>query len=592
MTRRLFALLSFLVLLIAGCDGCESKPESSASPGASASGASAAGSGAAAVPAGSGVAVKPDPATANAVKITIAYGSEKKTWLEEQTVAFKASGARTKAGRPIVVETQAMGSGEAVQGIVAGTLKPTVFSPASALYVTMLNNQWIAKSGKPKPLSPAGDPLVLSPIVVAMWKPMAEALGWPGKPIGWADLLKVNSNPKGWGALGHPEWGRFKLGHTHPEYSNSGLQSIVAEAYAGAKKTRGLSAADLDKKETVAKIAEIEQTIVHYGKSTGFFSDKMLARGPGYLSAAVLYENLVIESYSKRGASPFAIVAVYPTEGTFWSDHPYAVLDADWVGADEREAADAFLKFLKAKPAQERALALGFRPADPSIAITAPIDLAHGVDPKQPQTLLEVPDGPTLEKLIAVWQTAKKTSDVILVFDISGSMNGKPIEEAKTGAKAFISTLHERDDVSLIFFNGTVFPTIGPKKLGPNKADIEQRIDAQIADGRTALYDAIAQAYDTAKARADKAPGTIHAVVVMTDGHDEGSKLTLPQLDRRFDPIGGDEGTADVKVFTIAYGDEADPAILAQIAEAAKGTSAKGSTATIVDVYKDMAAFF
>jgi Ca-activated chloride channel family protein len=569
----------FLVLLC-GCD----KPTSDSS-----STSSSSGSGSSAPPKAS-AAPSATPVVGNPLTITVAYGSEKKTWLEEQAAAFKASGAKTKSGRPIVVQTQAMGSGEAVQGIIAGTLKPTVFSPASALYVTMLNNAWATKTATAKPISPAGEPLVLSPIVVAMWKPMAEALGWPGKSIGWNDLLKVNANPKGWGALGHPEWGRFKLGHTHPEYSNSGLQAILAEAYAGAKKTRGLTAADLEKKETVAKLTEIEQTIVHYGKSTGFFSDKMLARGPSYLSAAVLYENLVIESYAKP-ASTFPIVAVYPTEGTFWSDHPYAVLDADWVGAEEREGAKAFLDFLKSKPAQMRALALGFRPADATIAIGTPVDAAHGVDAKQPQTLLEVPGGAVLEKLIAVWQTAKKSSDVIMVFDISGSMNGKPLAEAKSGAKAFLGTLHERDDVSLIFFNGNVFPTVGPLKLGTSRAQIEGKIDEQIADGRTALYDAVAQAYDTAKKRAEKSPASIHAVMVMTDGRDEGSTLTLPELTRRFDG-GGAESASDVKIFTIAYGDGADPTILAQIAEAAKGTSAKGSTATIVDVYRDMAAFF
>jgi Ca-activated chloride channel family protein len=574
MSRRAFSLLWLFLVLLAGCD----KTTSDSTPAASGSSAPPKASASTA------------PPLANALTITVAYGSEKKTWLEEQAAAFKASGAKTKSGRPIVVQTQAMGSGEAVQGIVSGTLKPTVFSPASALYVTMLNNAWATKTATAKPISPAGEPLVLSPIVVAMWKPMAEALGWPGKSIGWNDLLKVNGNPKGWGALGHPEWGRFKLGHTHPEYSNSGLQAILAEAYAGAKKTRGLTALDLDRKDTVAKLTEIEQTIVHYGKSTGFFSDKMLARGPSYLSAAVLYENLVIESYAKP-TSTFPIVAVYPTEGTFWSDHPYAVLDADWVGAEEREGAKAFLDFLKARPAQERALALGFRPADPTIAIGAPVDAAHGVDAKQPQTLLEVPSGAVLEKLIAVWQTAKKASDVIMVFDISGSMSGKPLAEAKQGAKAFLGTLHERDDVSLIFFNGNVFPTLGPKKLGSSRAEFEAKIDSQIADGNTALYDAVAQAYDTAKKRAEKSPAAIHAVMVMTDGRDEGSTLKLPDLTKRFASTDG-ESASEVKIFTIAYGDQADPAILAQIAEAAKGTSAKGSTATIVEVYRDMAAFF
>ncbi|WP_437755320.1 extracellular solute-binding protein [Sorangium sp. So ce1389] len=562
--------LSLAILALALCASCSSKsdgPSSSAAPAASDRPA-------------------PEPAKAP-LTIVVAYGSEKKTWLEEQAQRFEARGEKTRSGRPIHIEPKAMGSGEAVQSIAAGELKPHVFSPASAVYVSLLNSAWSAKTGTPKPLSPAGDPLVLSPIVVAMWKPMAEVLGWPGKPIGWSDLVKVSADPKGWGALGHPEWGRFKLGHTHPEYSNSGLLAVLAEAYAGARKTRGLTAADLDAKATQDHLHAIEQTIVHYGKSTGFFSDKMLARGPAYLSAAVLYENLVIESYGKGGDAPFPIIAVYPVEGTFWSDHPYAVLDAAWVGDEEREGAQAFLRFLKGKPQQERALELGFRPADPSIPIGAPIDAAHGVDPKQPQTLLEVPDGATLEKLLGVWQRAKKTSDVILVFDKSGSMAGKPLAEAKSGARSFLDVLHDRDDVTLLFFDGVLHPAIGPKQLGKGKAELVARIDGTVADGKTALYDAVARAYDLALARAKAEPARIHAVVVMTDGKDEGSQLALDAVMKRFS---GED--APVKVFTIAYGDGADPAVLEQIAEAARGSSAKGATDTIVGVYKDMASFF
>lgn len=529
---------------------------------------------------------RPAPAAAP-LTLVVAYGSEKKTWLEEQAQRFEASGAKTGSGKPIKISAQAMGSGEAVQSIVAGQLKPHVFSPASGVYITLLNSAWAQKSGKAKALAPAGDALVLSPIVVAMWKPMAEALGWPGKPVGWADLLKVNANPQGWGALGHPEWGRFKLGHTHPEYSTSGLLSVLAEAYAGAKKTRGLTAADLDAKATQDHLRSIEQTVVHYGKSTGFFADKMLERGPAYMSGAVIYENLVIESYGKSTTAPFPIVALYPVEGTFWSDHPYAVMDAEWVGAEEREAAQAFLKFLKERPAQERALALGFRPADPAIPVAAPVDAAHGVDPKQPQTLLEVPDGPTLEKLLAVWRENKKTSDIILAFDKSGSMSGQPLAEAKQGAKAFLEMLQPRDEVTLLFFDDKVYPPVGPKAIGKEKAELASRIDATIAAGGTALYDVTAEAYKVAQERAKKEPGRIHAVLVMTDGQDEHSKLALEGLMGRFSAE-----DAPVKIFTIAYGGKADPTILNKIAEAARGTSVKGGTDSIVALYKDMAAFF
>ncbi len=569
MTRRALALVSLVMTLFFVLTGCEKKKPA---PDTNSSSTGAA-------------AQKPQ----GKVKLVIAYGSEKKTWLEEQIAEFEKQAKTTKSGRLIDIEAKAMGSGEAAQAIVSGSIKPHVYSPASGLYIPLLNNAWTQASGRNKTLCPPGEALVLSPIVVAMWKPMAEALGWPQKAIGWSDLLKVNADPKGWGALGHPEWGRFKLGHTHPEFSNSGLQAVLAEAYAGAKKTRGLTSQDLDAAATQKFISSIEQTIVHYGKSTGFFSDKMLTRGPSYLSGAVLYENLVIESYRKRAGAPFPVVAIYPTEGTFWSDHPYAVLDAEWVGAEERDAADVFLKFLKDKPAQGRALALGFRPADPSIAIGSPISPDFGVDPKEPQTLLEVPDASVLEKLLQVWQTNKKSSDIILVLDKSGSMAGKPLAEAKEGAKAFLGTLHDTDEVSLIFFDGVVYPTFGPKRLDTGRQEIDQRIYSLIADGQTALYDATAQAYDLAKKRAEKEPARIHAVVVMTDGRDEGSKLGFSDLTAR---LGGSSESAEVKIFTIAYGDKADTQVLGQLAEAGRGNTAKGSTDTIVSVFKDMAAFF
>ena len=528
------------------------------------------------------------PAAAKPLELVIAYGSEKKTWFEEEAKAFEATSPKTTSGRPIKVVAKAMGSGEAMSAIVSGAVKPTVFSPASQAYVALLNNAYTAKTSRAKALAPPGEVIVLSPVVIAMWKPMAEALGWPGKPIGWADLLKVSADPKGWGAKGFPEWGRFKLGHTHPEFSNSGFLAVLAEAYAGAKKTRGLGAADLDAPATRKLLESIEGTVVHYGKSTGFFAEKMLQRGPQYISAAVLYENLVIESYASKTPPAQPLVAVYPKEGTFWSDHPYSILDAEWVGPEERQAAEAFLAFLKGKPQQQRALELGFRPGDASVAITSPIDAAHGVDAKQPQTLLEVPDAAVMEKLLSVWRDVKKGADVVFVFDKSGSMRGKPLDEAKRGAKSFFDNLTDGDEATLLFFDGKIYPAFGPLKLGGGgRAQLQQRLDGVTADGGTALYEAVGTAYALLRERAAKNPMRTHAIVVMTDGNDENSKLTLPELKKQFP---ADEAT--IKVFTIAYGTEANPKALEEIAEAAKGSSVKGSVDTINQVYADMAAFF
>ncbi|HSD87775.1 MAG TPA: VWA domain-containing protein [Kofleriaceae bacterium] len=519
------------------------------------------------------------------ITLKIAYSSEKKAWMEEAVAAYERDNPKLPNGKPIKIEAKSYGSGEAATAIIDGSFQAHVYSPASAAYIAIINQQWL--TSHPKALVPAGDPVVLSPIVIAMWKPMAEALGWPTKDIGWKEVIRVSKDPKGWGSLGHPEWGAFKLGHTHPEFSNSGLLAVLAEAFAGAGKTRGLERTDLDAKATQDYLGAIENAVVHYGKSTSLFTDKMLETGPGYMSACVTYENLVIESYGKTTQAPFPLVSIYPVEGTFWSDHPYSILDAEWVGADERAAAQAFLAYLKSKPMQLRALALGFRPADSSIPINAPVDAAHGADAKQPETLLELPNGQVLDHLLEVWRKEKKSADVMFVFDRSGSMRGDPLREAKAGAQAFLDGLGDRDSVSILFFDDKVGDPTPPALLGTSREKLKKQVESVFADGGTSLYDAISTGYAAVLARAKKEPGRIHAMVVMTDGNDENSTMKLEELQKKFNPE-----NAPVKIFTIAYGEKADATVLEEIAKSAQGTNVKGTADTIVQVYRDMSAFF
>lgn len=521
--------------------------------------------------------------------LKVEYGSEKKEWFEAQVEAFEATNP-TVSGSLIDVQAHAQGSGEAMLDILSGNSQPDVYSPASSAYLSLLDDAWLAQAGHTAKVCGPGEPLLLSPVVIAMWKPMAEALGWPAKRIGWADILGIATSPKGWSGLGHPEWGAFKLAHTHPGLSNSGLLAVLAEAYAGSGKTRGLTPEDLTSPAVTGFLENVEGSIVHYGKSTSFLSEKMLERGPGYVSAAVLYENIVVESYSRpHEKTPMPVVAIYPNEGTFWSDHPWSVLDAPWVGEPQKLAAAKFLEFLKARPAQEAAMAAGFRPADPAIPIGVPIDVAHGVDPLEPQTLLEVPDGPTLSGVVAAWEAHKKASDVVLVFDKSGSMTGQPLEKAKEGAQEFLRNLSDRDRVSLEFFDHTVGEASPYVALGGGGRErLGTTIGLAIADGGTALYDATAAAVRVAAADAIENPRAIHAVVVMTDGRDESSKSSLESA---LATLQG-QSEASVKVFTIAYGDNADPAVLNQIAEAGRGMATRGNSDDIATVFRDMAAFF
>ena len=75
---------------------------------------------------------------------------------------------------------------------------------------------------------------------------------------------------------------------------------------------------------------DIERSIVHYGDTTLFIADQMRQQGPGYASAVAMEEVTLLDFNRNRGSQP-PLVALYPPEGTFYSDNPYITLDAPWV---------------------------------------------------------------------------------------------------------------------------------------------------------------------------------------------------------------------------------------------------------------------
>ena len=521
-----------------------------------------------------------------ALELVFPYGSEKEKWIGDVTRDFNQQRIKTQSGKTIFVRALPMGSGETIDNILSGRLQAHLASPASGAFIKLGNAESRSKTGKN--LIESTDNLVLSPVVIAIWKPMAEALGWGKKPLGWSDILALSRNEKGWQAYGYPQWGKFKFGHTHPEYSNSGLISLFAEAYAASGKTAGLTLADLDKPQSKQFFAGVEQSVVHYGSSTGFFGRKMFANGPEYLSAAVLYESMVVESYSQENLA-FPIVAIYPKEGTFWSDHPVGVVERDWVTPEHREAAKVYIQYLLARPQQLKAMQYGFRPALVDLPLAAPLDAAHGMNPQEPKTTLEVPSADIINGILQVWRAQKKHSNVVLVLDTSGSMNEEhKIQSAREGAKQLVQLLDDGDTFSFLPFSSALHWAQKNASVKDERAKLTTQIDSLFAGGGTALYDSIDAAYQQL-ASAGPGESKIEAVVVLTDGEDTESKMKLEELMERI-KFNGE--TRAIHIFTIAYGKDARKDILQRIADATQAKFYVGTPQNIVEVFRDISTFF
>jgi Ca-activated chloride channel family protein len=522
--------------------------------------------------------------------VSIYYGSEKQEWLEPLVEEYNAQEHETPEGKLVEVKATPMGSIESASAIIAEEIKPTVWSPASSIYVPVAKAGWRRTHSEDLIIGEPED-LVLSPVVIALWRPMAVALGWPDVPIGWADIVELATSEGGWSEYGYPEWGSFKLGHTHPNHSNSGIVSVIAETYAGAGKQRGLTPDDLSNPDVRAFVADIESSIIHYGRSTGFFGRRMFETGPSYLSAAVLYENLIVAQESKRlrgESNQLPVVAIYPSEGTFWSNHPYAILNAPWVTDEQRVAAEMFRDYLLERPQQLKAMEYGFRPADPSIPLVSPLDAEHGVDPMQPQTVLEVPSAEVIAGIEELWREVKKPVDLVVVMDTSGSMRGPKIAAARSSLMQFINLLDDRDRLQVMLFSDEMIELTPLTPLGDKREDILARVSGVVEGGDTRLYDAIQLAYDELLESGD--PDHIRAVVLLSDGEDTISELEFDQLIASVGNLS--EGGSATKIFTIAFGEDADQEVLSLVAGVTGGKMYAGDPDTIDEVYAEIATFF
>jgi Ca-activated chloride channel family protein len=529
-------------------------------------------------------ATAPAPAKtpAGAIEVRFAYSPEKEKLLTPLIKSFNASATQVD-GKRVFVAAQNIASGEAQAKIASGRLKLTSWSPASSLWGRLLNYE------ADQPYAPATNPsIVRTPLVIAMWESMARALGYPKRKLGFADILKLARSKTGWGTYGHPEYGQFKLVHTNPDFSTAGLSAVVAEYYSATGKKEGLRTQDIARGR--AQVKDIERSIVHYGDTTLFISDQLRKHGPGYASAVAMEEATLVDFNLRRGNRQ-KLVAIYPAEGTFYSDNPYITLNAPWVTDAQHRGAKSFGAYLEKNIDGETAARYGFRPSDLRAKPSPPLDEANGVDPAQPKRVLGLPEPRVLAAVKKTWREDRKPANVLLVLDTSGSMVDEDrLTNAKQGLQTFLREVAPQDRVGLMVFNDRVTPLVRIAPVHDNRARLRSRVAGLVADGGTSVYDAT----DAAVAQVRKLADTsrINAVVLLTDGQDTDSSKSVDALVRELDAQG--DSSRRVRVFTIAYSAGAAEAAdnLGRIAEASGGKPYTGSTDDIETVYRSISSFF
>lgn len=517
--------------------------------------------------------------------LTIAHSPEKAALLRGLVTRFNGLSLKTPDRQSMRVELVELTPEDMVSQAL-GAPAFQALTPDSSLWLDQLNARWLSSQPKVEPgqIQPrlVGEPIryAVSPIVIAAWEETARGLGWPGNAVGWGTLQdKARKDPN------------FKWNHASTAHA-SGLLATLAEFYAGAGVQRGLTEALAQDPKTLEFVAAVEKTVRYYGESELPVAQRAAKEGAAYLDAFVVSEQTVIAfNTGVFGKAPGRLVALYPAEGTLWADHPLALLETPELSANQRRTFQALREFLAKPDSQAEILKAGYRPADLNMPLDgagSPLTAANGVDSRQPQTTLQLPTAAVVSVVQNAWSLTKRKTNVVLVVDTSGSMQGEKLRNAKDALRTFLAAIpSDQERVGLVEFNSSIANVIELDTLQKDRAILTEHVNQLEAGGDTALLDAVRTAYSRLQREGDK--DRINAIVAMTDGRENASKVGLRQLTTE---IKAGNQKLPVVIFAIGYGKDADYALLQSLADASGGQARAGTPETIKDLYKLLSNYF
>ncbi|HLQ58761.1 MAG TPA: VIT domain-containing protein [Gemmatimonadales bacterium] len=155
--------------------------------------------------------------------------------------------------------------------------------------------------------------------------------------------------------------------------------------------------------------------------------------------------------------------------------------------------------------------------------------------------------------------------DLVAVIDVSGSMSGEKIQQAKSALIQLLGTLREGDRFRLVAFSGGVrrYAQGWTGVTTDARHDAESWIRSLDAEGGTNIAGALTEAF--AQAPAEQSLGV---VVFLTDG-----QASTGETDPERIVASAEQGRGKFRVFSFGIGDDVNTYLLDRLTERARGTT-------------------
>lgn len=422
----------------------------------------------------------------------------------------------------------------------------------------------------------AQEKIMLSPVVMGVKTSKAQAFGWVDNAnVTWRDVAAK------------AESGELRFAMTNPASSNSGFTALVGVAAAFAGGGDALQVEQID--DAAMKALFKGQTLT--AGSSGWLAESYV-REQATIDGMINYESVLLALNAGNELNE-KLTLIYPKEGIITADYPLML-----INADKREAYDKLVAYLRTPEFQQEIMERTLRrPVIPSVKLSSQFTS---------QLLIELPfpnNAQVIDSLLFAYLDEQRVpAHAFFVLDVSGSMEGDRLAQLKeslvnlTGIDQSLtgqfSRFRSRERITMIPFSSGVvdrrdFEINATDSQGQEMTAIRAYAEGLIANGGTAIFSSLSEAYAQVAAAQQQDPDRYYSIVLMSDGENtEGAELSdflnyyqsLPAQVR------------GVRTFTILFGDSS-VAEMEGIANATGGRVFDANEASLSSIFKQIRGY-
>jgi Ca-activated chloride channel family protein len=443
--------------------------------------------------------------------------------------------------------------------------------PAASIWIDMFDTARRVKSVKS---------IVQMPVVLALRRSKAEALGWIGATVAMKDILAA------------VEAGRLKFLMTSATQSNSGAAAYLAMLAGGLGKPDLLEAADLEKNDVRAVARGLLHGVERSAGSSGWLADlyrEADEKGVRY-DGMWNYEAVIKETNDKlKTAGREQLYAIYPQDGVAVADSPLGFVERERGREVETFFSDLQAFLLKGET-QERIAQTGRR-VELGRAANITADPVTNIDPGRRLTVVRPPESMVIQKALNIYQDAlRRPSVTALCLDLSGSMQGLGESQLLEAMRFLLTPARTRevlvqwspeDQIIVLPFNDHVIWTASTSGEEGAQGRLLARALELRAGGGTDFYVCAAEAIRLMKPVLDRGEH-LPAIVIMTDGKSQGAMETFAR------PWHADGSR--VPVFGVTFGADADRSQLNNLASLTGGRVFDG-TKSLAEAFRALRGY-